>query len=61
MWSIKNKKFKDLNKFKKSIEEIEVRPLSLLTDGIHLHTISADSNENMQLIKDELKEKGFIL
>ena len=51
----------DLNKFKKSIEEIEVRPLSLLTDGIHLHTISADSNENMQLIKDELKEKGFIL
>ena len=46
-----------MNKFKKSIEEIEVRPLSLLTDGIHLHTISADSNENMQLIKEELKEK----
>lgn len=55
------KNLNDLNKFKKSIEEIEVRPLSLLTDGIHLHTISADSNENMQLIKDELKEKGFIL
>ena len=51
------KNLNDLNKFKKSIEEIEVRPLSLLTDGIHLHTISADSNENMQLIKDELKEK----
>ena len=32
-----------------------------LTNGIHLHTISADTNENMELIKNELKENGFIL
>ena len=51
----------DLNKFRASLEDIKAKPLSVLTDGIHLHTISADSDENMQLIKDELKEKGFIL
>lgn len=58
---LKIKNLNDLNKFKNTLEQIDIKPLSLLTDGVHLHTISADSNKNMQLIKDELKEKGFIL
>ena len=58
---LKIKNLNDLNKFRASLEDIKAKPLSVLTDGIHLHTISADSDENMQLIKDELKEKGFIL
>lgn len=58
---LKIKNLNDLNKFKNTLEQIDIKPLSLLTDGVHLHTISVDSNENMQLIKDELKEKGFIL
>ena len=55
------KNLNDLNKFKNSLKEINAKPLSALTNGVHLHTISADSVENMELIKDELKENNFIL
>jgi len=55
------KNLNDLQKFKYSFNGLDAKPLSALTNGIHLHTISADSNENMNLIKRELKEKGFIL
>ena len=55
------KNLNDLNKFKNSLKQINAKPLSILTNGIHLHTISADSVENMELIKEELKENGFIL
>lgn len=55
------KNLNDLIKFKTSFNGLDAKPLSVLTNGIHLHTISADSQENMDLIKKELKEKGFIL
>lgn len=55
------KNLNDLNKFKTSLNSIDAKPLSVLTNGIHLHTISVDSKENMELIKKELKENGFIL
>lgn len=55
------KNLNDLNKFKNSLKQINAKPLSILTNGVHLHTISADSVENMELIKEELKENGFIL
>ena len=55
------KNLNDLNKFKNSLKQINAKPLSVLTNGVHLHTISADSVENMDLIKEELKENGFIL
>ncbi len=55
------KNLNDLNKFKNTLKEINAKPLSILTNGVHLHTVSADSIENMELIKEELKENGFIL
>lgn len=55
------KNLNDLNKFKNSLKQINAKPLSILTNGVHLHTISADSVENMDLIKEELKKNGFIL
>ena len=55
------KNLNDLNRFKTSFDSSETSPLSSLTNGIHLHTISVDTKENMELIKNELKEKGFIL
>lgn len=58
---LKIKNLNDLNKFTDYFEKSFAKPLSALTKGIHLHTISADSEENMNYIKDELKEKGFIL
>ncbi len=51
----------DLDNFKNSFKNNKAKPLSELTNGVHLHTISVDSEENLVLIKNELKEKGFML
>ena len=55
------KNLNDLNRFKKSFDLSESTPLSSLTNGVHLHTISVDTKENMEFIKKELKENGLIL
>jgi uncharacterized protein len=53
------KNLNDLNKFENEFKN--VKPLSNLTDGTHLHTIAAESEEDIKAIKRELKEKGFLL
>ena len=35
-------------------------PLKDVTSGYHYHTISADSEETLDLIEQELKEKGYL-
>ena len=55
------KNLNDLNKFEIEFENKSIKPLSDLTDGIHLHTIVAEDEENIELIKRELKEKGLLL
>ncbi|MBD7916395.1 transcription repressor NadR [Clostridium sp. Sa3CUN1] len=55
------KNLNDLNKFENEFKNKNVKPLSNLTDGIHLHTIAADNEEDIELIKKELDEKGFLL
>ncbi|MCF0149625.1 MAG: transcription repressor NadR [Clostridium sp.] len=51
----------DLNKFENKFKNKSVKPLSNLTDGVHLHTIAADSEEDIKSIINELREKGFLL
>lgn len=55
------KNLNDLNKFKEAIYNTDMKPLSILTNGVHLHTISANSIDDMDLIKADLKKNGFIL
>lgn len=55
------KNLNDLNKFEIEFENKSIKPLSDLTDGIHLHTIVAEDEENIELIKRELREKGLLL
>lgn len=55
------KNLNDLNKFKESFKNIDAKPLSKITNGIHLHTISADTEDDINSIKRELEEKGFLL
>ena len=43
------------------LQNQEARPLLSLTNGIHLHTIIADSHEIMDMILEELKVKGYLL
>lgn len=51
----------DLENFLKRYKENKAKLLSLLTDGVHIHTITADTEENMQSILKELEEKGFLI
>lgn len=58
---LKIKNLNDLEKFTKNFKDKKVKPLSILTNGTHLHTISTESEEDMVSIKSELKSKGFLL
>lgn len=51
----------DLNKFMERCKNEHSVPLSMLTKGSHMHTISAIDKETLKLIKRELKEKGFLI
>ena len=55
------KNLNDLNKFEKEFKNKKAKPLSNLTNGIHLHTIAADSEEDIESIKTEIDVKGFLL
>lgn len=55
------KNLNDLYKFEKEYNNNNAKPLSELTNGIHLHTIAADSEDDIEEIKRELKERGFLL
>lgn len=55
------KNLNDVNKFIEKYEKDEIKPLSALTNGTHIHTICAESEEDLELIKNELKEKGYLI
>lgn len=39
----------------------DAKPLSLLSDGLHMHNIGAPSREVFDLICDKLREKGILI
>ncbi|MNN03498.1 putative transcription repressor NiaR [compost metagenome] len=51
----------DLDNFIDLYKKNKARPLSALTEGIHLHTISTDNEKDMQLIIENLEKAGYIL
>ncbi|MBE6062475.1 MAG: transcription repressor NadR [Clostridium butyricum] len=51
----------ELNKFMTKYGDQKAKLLSVLTNGVHLHTISADSQKNLELIINELKDRSFIV
>ncbi len=59
MLMIKN--YNELNKFVEKYEEQRARLLSVLTNGVHLHTISAENEQDINLIISELKKCNFIV
>jgi len=50
-----------VEQFMKKLEETNAGLLSLLTDGTHLHTIEADSEEKLDAACQILKKAGFLL
>jgi transcriptional regulator of NAD metabolism len=51
----------DVERFCEHIEKTQSTLLSELTDGVHLHVIEADSNDQLDKAVQALDEKGFIL
>ena len=51
----------DLENFLNKYRKDQAKLLSLLTNGIHIHTITADNEESMKAILKELKIKGFVI
>lgn len=51
----------DLEAFIKSFNEHKAEPLSALTGGLHLHTISAERDDILDKIIEELKHKNYII
>jgi transcriptional regulator of NAD metabolism len=47
--------------FVKKVQEKKIVPLKELTDGIHKHTIEADSEVILQRIEKVLEEKGYLI
>ncbi|WP_408956299.1 transcription repressor NadR [Natroniella sp. ANB-PHB2] len=51
----------ELEEFLKKSKEESSKPLSFLTEGVHLHTIEALNQEVLNLIEDKLEKTGFLL
>ncbi len=51
----------DVQEFVKNYKKNDASLLSSLTDGVHLHTVEALNEQVIKKIKEELKEKGYLL
>ena len=52
---------REIKEFVKKLQETQANQLLKLTDGTHMHTIEASSNEELDIIEEELREKGFLV
>ena len=59
MLMIKN--YNELNKFIHKYQEQKAKLLSVLTNGVHLHTIAAENEDDINLIIAELRKCNFIV
>ena len=37
------------------------KPLMIVTDGYHYHTVTADSEETLDKLENKLRERGFLI
>lgn len=51
----------DVYDFVNKVREKKIVPLKELTDGVHRHTIEADSEATLDRIERMLKEKGYLI
>jgi transcriptional regulator of NAD metabolism len=51
----------DIQNFVERFKEFKAEPLSSLTGGIHLHTISVEREEDLRNILEELKHKNYLI
>ena len=56
---LKNRK--DVKGFVEKVKATKANPLSMLTDGIHMHTIEATTYEELEAIIEDLRTKDYLL
>lgn len=52
---------RDVREFIDKINKGTAKPLSLLTNGVHYHTIEADSEDDLDVVESELSKKGYLI
>jgi len=52
---------KDVEHFCQRLEKSTCGPLFPISQGVHLHTVEADSEQILDEIEQKLREKGFLL
>ncbi len=50
----------DVDEFVERIEQSNNRPLNVLTDGEHWHTVEAASEKVLDKIEEKLRDKGYL-
>lgn len=51
----------EVSQFDRRCQEASAQPLSLLTDGVHLHNLRCPSEEAFQRVREALAQAGFLL
>jgi transcriptional regulator of NAD metabolism len=51
----------DADEFVRRLKDSVGKPLLVLTKGVHLHTIEADTEAKLDMIEKKLREKGYLL
>lgn len=51
----------DAEAFVRKVNENKTKPLNDLTDGLHYHTVEADSEEILDRIGEALEKKGYLI
>ena len=51
---------RDIKQFVDRVNTTSAAPLMKLTQGMHMHTVEASSEEELNVIEDELKQKGYL-
>jgi len=50
----------DADQFNQKVLKRETTLLSELTDGVHVHTIAAETMEQLEIVEAKLEEKGYL-
>ena len=50
----------DVHKFVEKLQNGEIQPLSALTDGVHLHTLSCPDPECFERTREQLEREGLL-
>ncbi len=52
---------KDVSRFIDDVKNTSAKPLSALTQGVHLHTIETSDSSTLEDIKESLKKLGYLV